>query len=496
MQGVSIHNNVFRNYRNAVNLQNITGTIAAGNPTSIYSNAFLGTSGQSFNGFLLENNGTGTLDLELGATEFNVVASSGSATGNLASGNAGEDINGNGLLDAGEDTNGNLVLDTGAGFTMTARNRAVINARVVDNAAVSELDSNGDGSLNSEDVNGNGVLDPGEDTVINLDTNGDGIADAVNGVLDFGDDLNQNGSPDTGNGTGFVINAAATQSTINLTMRGNTADRNIGDGVFIAANSSILNAGQLGEDVNGNGRLDTEDLNRNGVLDGPEDVNGNGILDLSEDANGNGTLDTGEDTNGNGRLDLSEDVNSNGRLDIGEDTLEDINGNGVLDVSEDLNGNGVLDPGEDRDGNLELTADEDLNGNRVLDTGEDTNGNGLLDTFEDFNGDGRLALGNGNGRLDLGEDLNEDSNGNGLLDPGEDRNGDGFLNLGDADGNLDGGFIFVGNTVTRNGRDGIRVESTNNANVDLRLVANTIGSQLDRSTGNQGIGLNVTADSG
>jgi hypothetical protein len=399
VQGVSIHDNTFRNYRNAVNLQNITGTITAGNPTSIYSNAFLGTSGQSFNGFLLENNGTGTLDLELGATEFNVVASSGSALGNLASGNAGEDSNGNGVLDAGEDTNGNLMLDTGAGFTITARNRAVINARVVGNAAIAESDFNGDGSLNSEDINGNGVLDPGEDLIINRDTNGDGIADAVNGVLDFGDDLNQNGQFDTGNGTGFVINAGATQSTINLTMRGNTADRNIGDGVFIAANSSILNAGQLGEDVNGNGVLDTEDLNRNGVLDGPEDVNGNGILDLSEDANGNGVLDTGEDANGNGRL-------------------------------------------------------------------------------------------------DLGEDLNEDSNGNGLLDPGEDRNGDGFLNLGDADGNLDGGFIIVGNTVIRNGRDGIRVDSTNNANVDLRVVANTIGSQLDRSTGNRGIGLNVTADSG
>ena len=496
VQGVSIHDNNFRNYRNAINLQNVTGTIAAGNPTSIYSNLFLGSSGQSYNGFMLENNGIGTLDLELGATEFNVVASSGSAMGNFASGNSGEDLNGNGLLDGGEDTNGNLVLDTGAGFSITARNRAVINARVVGNIAASETDVNGDGLLNSEDINGNGILDPGEDTVLNVDTNGDGIADATNGVLDFGDDVNQNGKFDTGNGTGFVINAAATQSTINLLMRDNTADRNIGDGVFLAANSSVLNAGQLGEDVNGNGRLDTEDLNRNGILDGPEDINGNGILDPSEDVNGNGVLDAGEDTNGNGRLDLSEDVNANGLLDIGEDTVEDLNRNGLLDVDEDLNGNGVLDAGEDLDGNDVLTPNEDLNGNRILDAGEDTNGNGLLDTFEDFNGDGRLALGNGNGRLDLGEDRNEDFNGNGLLDPGEDRNGDGFLNLGNGDGNLDGGFIIVGNTITRNGRDGIRVESTNVANVDLRLITNVIGSAVDRSTGNGGIGLNVTADSG
>jgi len=366
---------------------------------------------------------------------------------------------------------------------------------VVGNEAKAESDANGDGSLNSEDINGNGILDPGED-LLTVDTNNDGIADAGNGVLDFGDDLNQNGRFDTGNGTGFVINAGATQSTINLTMRDNTADRNIGDGVFIAANSSVLNAGQLGEDVNGNGRLDTEDLNRNGLLDGPEDINGNGILDLSEDANGNGMLDAGEDTNGNGRLDLSEDVNSNGRLDIGEDTLEDLNRNGVLDLVEDANSNGVLDAGEDLNANGVLDLTEDLNANGVLDAGEDLNGNGLLDVFEDLNRDGRLALGNGNGVLDLGEDRNEDANGNGVLDAGEDRNGDGFLNLGDGDGNLDGGFIIVGNTVTRNGRDGIRVDSTNNANVDLRLVANTIGSQLDRSTGNQGIGLNVAADSG
>lgn len=423
VQGVSIHDNTFRNYRTAINLQNITGTIAAGNPTSIYSNQFYGSSGQSVNGFLLENNGTGTLDLELGATEFNIAASSGTAQGNVALGNTGEDANGNGLLDAGEDTNGNFVLDTGAAFSVTARNRAIINARIVGNEARAEDDSNGDGLLNSEDINNNGVLDAGEDT-LTVDTDGDGVPDAGNGVLDFGDDLNQNGRFDTGSGTGFVINAGATQSTINLAMRGNIADRNIGDGVFLAANASTLNADQLGEDVNGNGMLDGfEDLNRNGRLDLSEDLNGNGILDLTEDLNGNGMLDAGEDANGNGVLDLSEDRNNNGRLDLSEDL-------------------------------------------------------------------------NGNGQLDLGEDFNEDLNGNGVLDAGEDRNGDGFLNVGDGDGRLDGGFLIVGNSITRNGRDGIRVDSTNFANVDLRVTGNTIGSQLNRSTGNQGIGLNVLADSG
>ncbi|NQV25892.1 MAG: right-handed parallel beta-helix repeat-containing protein, partial [Rhodopirellula sp.] len=447
VQGISIHDNTFRNYQTAINLQNITGTIAAGNPASIYSNNFYGSSGQSFNGFLLENNGLGTLDLELGATEYNVAASSGTAVGNFAYGNTGEDANGNGLLDAGEDTNGNFVLDTGAAYSITARNRAVINARVVQNSANAETDVNGDGLLNSEDINNNGILDAGEDT-LTVDTDGDGIADAVNGVLDFGDDLNHNGRFDTGSGTGFVVNAGATQSTINLAMRGNIADRNIGDGVFLAANSSVLNADQLGEDVNGNG-----------ILDGFEDLNGNGILDLTEDTNGNGVLDGFEDVNGNGILDPTEDTN----------------GNGVLDLTEDVNGDGILESGED------------TNGNGVLDLSEDRNGNGMLDLSEDTNG---------NNRLDRGEDGNEDINGNGVLDTGEDLNGDGFLNLGNGDGRLTGGFIIVGNQITRNGRDGIRVESTNNSNVDLRLIGNTIGSQANRATGNKGIGLNINADSG
>lgn len=411
VQGVSIHDNTFRNYHNAINLQNVTGEIATFNPTSIYSNQFLGSNGQSYNGFIIENDGPVTLDLELGATDFNLARSNGTAVGNFAYGNSGEDANGNGRLDSGEDANGDFVLDSGTAYSITARNRAIINAQVVGNVAGSELDTDGDGILDTEDLNGNGRLDVGEDR-------------NNNGVLDLGEDLNNNGRFDIGSGTGFVVNAGATQSTINLTLRGNVADRNIGDGVYLAANSSLLNADQIGEDVNGNGRLDGfEDLNRNGILDLTEDRNGNGLLDLSEDANGNGVLDAGEDTNGNGVLDFTEDRNGNGRLDLSEDV-------------------------------------------------------------------------NGNNFLDYGEDANEDLNGNGMLDSGEDRNGDGFLNLGNRDGQLAGGRLITGNVITRNGGDGIRIESTNFADVNLRLTQNSIGTQLDGSTGNRSIGINASADSG
>ncbi len=90
--------------------------------------------------------------------------------------------------------------------------------------------------------------------------------------------------------------------------------------------------------------------------------------------------------------------------------------------AEDANGNGVLDLGEDL-GNGVLDS-EDTNGNGVLDT-EDTNGNGVLDLGEDLNGNGVLDIEdtNGNGVLDT-----EDTNGNGVLDPGEDL-GNGVLDV-------------------------------------------------------------------
>ncbi|MHC4878624.1 MAG: beta strand repeat-containing protein [Planctomycetota bacterium] len=512
LEGVSIHDNTFFNYGDAaVDLRNVTGTIADGTHLQVYSNNFYGRSGSSLDGFRLINNGPGEVDLELGTTEINLLASGGLARGNVAYGNSGEDANGNGVLDSGEDTiDVNGILDRGAGYRITALNRAVINANVAGNTAVNEVDVNGDGQTNSEDINGNRLLDLGEDT-------------NDNGQLDFGDDLNRNGQLDQGNSQGFVITAGATASTINLTFVDNTADSNIDDGVVLAANASTLNAGTIGEDVDGTGRLNqyadingdgilevvtiSEDVNLNGILDPGEDLDNDGILDVLvqpfEDFNRNGRLDTTEDTNGNGTLDPGEDLNGDGNLDVFEDTIP----NGLLDLTEDVNGNGVLDDGEDLNGDGNLDVFEDLNRNGVLDAGEDIDSDGVLDLVEDLDSDGLLDLVEDldrNGTLSFGKDANEDTNGNGRLDAGEDVNGDGFLNQGNENGLLDGGQIIRGNTITRNGRngqqqlgrDGLRVESTNNANVILNVIGNTIGDAADRSTGNGGAGLNITADSG
>ncbi len=93
---------------------------------------------------------------------------------------------------------------------------------------------------NDEDINDNNILDT-------EDVNG-------NGILDGDEDSNGNGVLDTEDVNG----------------------------------NNVLDAG---EDVNGNGVLDTEDADGNNVLDASEDVNGNGVLD-TEDTNGNNLLDT------------------------------------------------------------------------------------------------------------------------------------------------------------------------------------------------------------
>lgn len=461
ISGVQIHTSTFRDYRNAVTLNNVTGTIANANPAMVYSNNFYGQSagGTSFNGFNLTNVGPGTLDLEFGSTPFNIRATQGRAHGNVAMGNSGEDLNGDGVLNAGEDFLANGVLDEGNAFIVTARNQATINAQVFGNSTTLE-DLDGDGILDTEDTNGNGILDLGEDA------NG-------NGVLDFGEDLNRNNGLDIGNGNGFVFNAQATSSTINLAFVDNFIDANIGEGVQMNAQFSTINAGTIGEDLNGNG-----------VLDGFEDLNRNGFLDLTEDTNRNGVLDFGEDTNFDGNLDRFEDLNRDGLLTLNED----INGNNMLDAGEDINGNGTLD------------RFEDTNRNGVLDPGEDLNGNGLLDLVEDFDSDGRLDLVEDfdvDGVLDFGEDGAEpDLNNNGLFELSEDRNGDGFRNTGNQNGRLDGGQVVHANFFTRNGSDAIQVNSTGGSNVFINMTDNTIGNPAVRTDGNGGAGLTINADSG
>lgn len=154
----------------------------------------------------------------------------------------------------------------------------------------------------------------------------------------------------------------------------------------------------------GNGALDTEDANRNGILDDGEDLNGNNILD-SEDVDRNNALTS---YNMSDRLPWSErssnlimggythtlspktyyevkiaryqtSMNNN----IIERVNEDRNYNGLLDEGEDLNGNGKLD-GYDADKKIWGTDDDQ-------DMFHDENDNDYVDESErDWDGDGDI----------------------------------------------------------------------------------------------------------
>ena len=151
----------------------------------------------------------------------------------------------------------------------------------------------------------------------------------------------------------------------------------------------------------GDGQLNTEDLNGNGILEENEDLNFNGILD-TEDLNRDDLLTKYDMLEHLRESDLnsynvsgawSHTISSKSFLklqfgvyrtymkyNINENISEDNNHNGIIDLEWDKNGNGILD------------IDEDLNGNGIWDY-EDLNGNGILDgsgvdMFTDANNDG------------------------------------------------------------------------------------------------------------
>ncbi|MCF7797893.1 MAG: TonB-dependent receptor [Lentisphaeria bacterium] len=152
----------------------------------------------------------------------------------------------------------------------------------------------------------------------------------------------------------------------------------------------------------GNGQLDTEDLNYNGILDDGEDLNGNGILD-SEDADRNKSLTsysvwdrlpwvkrtsyllTGGFTHTLSPKTYYEIRVATFSTALKDNTIEQINEdrnyNGVLDAGEDLNGNGVLDA---YDADNQVWGFDDPN-----DMFHDDNNNDYVDESErDWNGDG------------------------------------------------------------------------------------------------------------
>ncbi|MBC8479047.1 MAG: TonB-dependent receptor, partial [FCB group bacterium] len=191
------------------------------------------------------------------------------------------------------------------------------------------------------------------------DTDGDGHVDIFIEDEPY-TDWNKNGQWDAGEWYNDVNGDGVYNIGLNLDMDGD------GENDHEDFNDNyILDEEGIFDSWYGNGQLDTEDLNFNGTLDDGEDLNGDGLIQ-TEDADHNKQLTTyslferqpwwkstsnlitaGVSYTFSQRTYLtftaarySTELESN----IIEVLNEDINYNGVLDEKEDLNGNGILDP--------------------------------------------------------------------------------------------------------------------------------------------------------
>lgn len=159
----------------------------------------------------------------------------------------------------------------------------------------------------------------------------------------------------------------------------------------------------------GNGQLDSEDLNGNGMLDPGEDLNGNGILE-TEDLNRDGkmnkysmldALPQYDELSNHFILNWTYQISSKSffeaklsqsftslKYNVHENINEDSDGDGHLDLAWDVDGDGEVD---DIDGDGDYRH-EDLNGNNKWDWSLD---NGDTDLFVDENDNGYIDASEG-----------------------------------------------------------------------------------------------------
>ena len=274
-------------------------------------------------------------------------------------------------------------------------------------------------SKGKEDVNSNGVLDPGEDF------NNNGVLD----IWGASPHLNSIGQVNSMSPTNtslfqpiFDRDFASAIELFEISLSGPGAVTRVQaasrrppetpKGTAVAQQGQLEKGGPFtfgaavlmrSEDQNEDGvLLASEDTNNNGIQDAGEmDTNGNGVFDFGEDYNGNGVLDFTEDDNGNGVLDGAEDSNGNGSLDSGPGvpnhfhrflSLVEVPTRMHRQLGDPLqftrapakvNLNGISDPriyaGLLDDRQLMSAPERDINGNGILDAFEDLNGNGNWD---------------------------------------------------------------------------------------------------------------------
>jgi hypothetical protein len=321
-------------------------------------------------------------------------------------------------------------------------------------------DSDGDGvDDGDEDLDGDGLLDPGESDPLSRDSDCDGLTDDAERDLgadpldsdsdgDGLDDGLESGAVAFGDAscTGTFVADADPTSTSNPAARDSDGD-GINDGVEDLNRDGALADAALGQ------RQETDpsnpDTDEDGLCDGPrgvapicaagEDQNGDSFTSNNEtdprvpdvDVDGDGISDAREVDNGTDPVDPDSDNDGlcDGGLDVG----------GVCVGGEDQNGNGLLDPGETDPSDVDTDCDGVADGEeRVLgidpaDT--DSDNDGITDGVELS----RIAAAVGTSscasiRFDADPDALtasnpalSDTDGDGIPDGLEDRNRDGAI---------------------------------------------------------------------
>ncbi len=277
-------------------------------------------------------------------------------------------------------------------------------------------DTDDDGIIDgNEDLNRNGITEPGETSPLKADTDGDGILDGTERGLTV---------PQGKNTKGSVFRPDLDPSTHTNPTKVDTDNGGEPDG---------------DEDPNHNGRIDADETDPNDPRDDRIDSDHDGLTDPQEIAAGTNPNDA--------------DSDDDGVLD-GADGLKDTDGDGIIDALDpDSDNDGILDGTEAGITTADLSKDTDVSkGNFVADAdpgtttdpkNPDTDGDGLKDGDEDVNHNGKREGKETDATKrdtdDDGDDdgvevhsknhtdpLNPDTDGDSLLDGVEDANHNGI----------------------------------------------------------------------